>query len=89
VRQESQLVLSAFWALTGVAVLLAGLRLRRSELRLGAFALLGLAIGKVFVFDLALLTAGYRVASFLVLGLVLIAAGFAYERLRAGCGVPR
>jgi uncharacterized membrane protein len=77
-----QLALSGFWALTGVAMLLAGLCTRIRPLRLGALALLGLAIGKVFLFDLATLTAGYRVASFLVLGLLLLVAGFAHERLR-------
>ena len=89
VRQEGQLVLSAFWAIAGVTVLLTGLRTKRRELRLGALGLLGLAVGKVFVFDLATLTAGYRVASFLVLGLLLLAAGFAYERLRGDRAVAR
>jgi uncharacterized membrane protein len=51
-------------------------------MRMGAWGLLGLAAGKVFLFDLAALTSVYRVGSFLALGLLLLAAAFAYQRMR-------
>lgn len=82
--QQGQLALSALWALTGVVALVAGLRRDVRDLRVAALALLAVTIGKVFLYDLATLTAGWRIASFLALGLLLLGAGFAYQRLRPG-----
>jgi uncharacterized membrane protein len=59
-----------------------GLRRRDWAVRMGAWALLGLAAGKVFVFDLASLTSVYRVGSFLALGILLLLAALAYQRMR-------
>ena len=39
-------------------------------------------MGKVFLYDLAALTSVYRVASFIGVGLLLLVAAFAYQRLR-------
>jgi uncharacterized membrane protein len=82
VAQTPQLALSAFWATLGFASLVAGLARNLKPLRLAGLALLGLAIGKVFVVDLAALESIWRVASFLALGLLLLAAAFAYQRTR-------
>jgi uncharacterized membrane protein len=82
VEQHSQLALSAFWAALGFAGLVAGLVRDRRPLRLAGLALLGLAVGKVFVVDLAALASLWRVASFLLLGLLLLAGAFAYQRMR-------
>jgi Predicted membrane protein (DUF2339) len=82
IRQQGQAVMSAFWSLAGLALLWAGLRRGARELRLAGFALLALAVGKVFLYDLAALEAEWRVVSFIVLGLLLLAAAFAYQRMR-------
>jgi uncharacterized membrane protein len=82
VRQQGQALLSALWALTGVAALVAGLAGDRRALRLGALALLTLTAAKVFVFDLASLTSLYRVGSCVALGLLLLAGAFAWQRIR-------
>jgi hypothetical protein len=87
VRQQGQAVVSAFWSLAGLALLWAGLRRRAREVRLAGFALLALAVGKVFLYDLAALEAEWRVLSFIVLGLLLLAAAFAYQRMRRDAGV--
>jgi len=79
--QTSQLALSGFWALLGFASLVAGLQRRVRALRLGGFALLALAVGKVFIVDLAALQSIWRVGSFLALGLLLLAGAFAYQRV--------
>ena len=83
-HQQGQLQLSALWAVAGVGALLVGLRRDIRALRLGALALLGLTTAKVFLFDLATLSAGYRVGSFIALGLLLLAGSFAYARVRPG-----
>jgi len=81
-HQQGQVALSVFWALCGVGALLTGLRRDHRELRLAGLAGLGVAAGKVFLIDLATLTSIYRVASFVVLGLLLLGAGLAWERTR-------
>jgi uncharacterized membrane protein len=79
---QGQLQLSALWSVIGVAGLIVGLRRGLREIRLAAFSLLGLAAGKVFLYDLAALTSVYRVGSFLALGLLLLVAALAYQRMR-------
>jgi hypothetical protein len=78
--QTSQLALSGFWAALGFAALVAGLLLRRRALRLTGFAVLALAVGKLFLVDLAQLESIWRVGSFLAVGLLLLAGAFAYQR---------
>jgi uncharacterized membrane protein len=82
VHQQGQVALSALWSLIGLAALVAGLRTNIAPLRTAGLALLLVAVGKVFLFDLSTLTSVYRVASFIVLGLLLLAGAFAYQRLR-------
>jgi hypothetical protein len=77
-----QALLSALWAVVGVAVLVAGLLRDDALLRRGALLLLAVTVGKVFVFDLASLTSIYRAGSFVALGLLLLAGGFAWQRIR-------
>ena len=84
VREQGQAILSAFWSLLGLGLLWAGLRRDLRSLRLAGFALLAVAVGKVFVYDMAALDQGYRVLSFVVLGLLLLAAAYAYQRMRRG-----
>ena len=82
VRQEGQVLLSALWSLGGIAALILGLRRNVAAVRTGALALLLITVAKVFLYDLATLTSGYRVASFIVLGLLLLTGAYAYQRLR-------
>jgi uncharacterized membrane protein len=82
IRQQGQALLSALWALAGVAALVAGLVRDDRVLRLGALALLTLTVGKVFLFDLASLTSLYRVGSCIALGLLLLVGAFAWQRIR-------
>jgi uncharacterized membrane protein len=82
VRQQGQVLLSAIWAIVGVASLIAGLRKNVVALRTSALVLLLAAVAKVFLYDLSILTSIYRVISFLVLGGLLLAGAFAYQRLR-------
>ena len=89
VREQGQAILSAFWSLLGLGLLWAGLRGDLRPLRLAGFALLTIAVGKVFLYDMAALDRGYRVLSFVVLGLLLLAGAYAYQRLRDGRNVLR
>jgi uncharacterized membrane protein len=80
--QQGQALLSALWALTGVAVLIAGLVRDQALLRHVALGLLGVTVAKVFVYDLAALSSIYRVGSLIALGLLLLAGAFAWQRIR-------
>ena len=82
VRQQGQALLSVFWGSCGIAALVTGLRADLRMVRLGGLGLLALAAAKVFAFDLSTLGSGYRVVSFIGLGLLLLGAAFAYQRLR-------
>jgi uncharacterized membrane protein len=68
----------AWLALAGVLLAL-GIYRKLAVLRFASLAVLLVAVAKVFVFDLDL-TGLYRVASFLGLGLVLVAIGYVYQR---------
>lgn len=75
-----QLSLSVIWALYGAGLLLAG-RVRRVRLlRLMALALLGLTTLKVFLLDLSALDRAYRIISFIVLGAILLAVSYLYQK---------
>jgi hypothetical protein len=82
VREQGQALLSAFWSVLGVGLLWAGLRRNLRPVRLAGFSLLAVAVGKVFLYDMAALDQGYRVLSFVVLGLLLLAGAYAYQRMR-------
>jgi hypothetical protein len=72
--------LSVVWALYGAGLLLAG-RVRRSRLlRLMALALLGLTTLKVFFLDLSGLESAYRIVSFILLGAILLAVSYLYQK---------
>jgi len=83
-RQEGQVMLSAFWGVTGVGALVYGLVRDDRRLRIGGLGLLSVAIMKVFLYDLAALDSIYRVASFIAVGLLLLVGAFAYQRVRLG-----
>lgn len=81
-QQQGQLALSVLWALVGLGALVVGLRRDVRSLRVGALALLGVTVVKVFLLDLATLTSVYRVGSFVGLGVLLLVGAFVWQRLR-------
>jgi uncharacterized membrane protein len=81
-EQAGQVALSAFWTVTGLCAVVFGLLRDERRLRLGGLALLGIAIAKVYTYDLAELDEFARVLSFIALGLLLLAGAFAYQRTR-------
>jgi uncharacterized membrane protein len=71
---------SVVWLLFAFLLLAAGLWRGQPGLRYGALAVLLIAVLKVFISDMAGLQGLYRVASFLGLGLSLVAIGWIYQR---------
>jgi uncharacterized membrane protein len=72
---------SAAWLAYGGVLLGGGILGGGRALRYASLAVVVLAVCKVFLFDAAQLTGLYRVASFLGLGLCLLALGYVYQRL--------
>jgi uncharacterized membrane protein len=77
---QTALSISVFLALYGAALLALGFRRLSAFLRWQALILLLLAIAKTFLYDVRNLSQGYRVASLLGLGALLMAISFAYQR---------
>jgi uncharacterized membrane protein len=71
---------SVTWALYAAILLGIGISRRLQPLRLGALALLAVTLGKVAVSDLSQLDELARIASFIALGVVLMAGAWAYHR---------
>lgn len=83
-REQGQFTLSLLWAAVGLAAFVVGLLREITALRHAGLALLVIAVTKVFVYDLTELTSLARVASLLVIGLILIAGAHFYQRTRPG-----
>ncbi|HEV3478056.1 MAG TPA: DUF2339 domain-containing protein, partial [Gaiellaceae bacterium] len=81
--QRGHSAVSAFWGVIGLLTLYAGLTRELRALRLAGFSLFGLALAKLFLYDLANLSSLTRALSFLAVGAVLLLAGFFYQRLTA------
>ncbi len=71
---------SAAWLAYAGALLGLGIYRRVAALRYASLAVLMVVVLKVFLSDMSDLTGLYRVASFLGLGLCLIAIGYLYQR---------
>jgi uncharacterized membrane protein len=72
---------SAFWGVIGLVALYVGLRHELRWLRLSGLGLFGLALAKLFLYDLAFLSSITRALSFLAVGAVLLLGGFFVQRL--------
>ncbi len=81
-RLAQQLSLSVIWTIYGGVLLTIGILRRNLLLRMMALLLLSLSILKVFFWDLSSLDRVYRMISFLVLGLILLAVSLLYQRFR-------
>jgi uncharacterized membrane protein len=78
--QRGHSAVSACWGVTGLVLLYVGLT-RRPALRVAGFALFGISLAKLFLYDLPSLSSITRALSFLAVGALLLAAGFFYQRL--------
>jgi uncharacterized membrane protein len=76
-----QVGLSIFWSAFAVAMLAAGFWKRLAALRYAALALLGLTLLKVVLIDLSQIGYGYRVLSFIGLGLLLLFTSVMYGKI--------
>jgi uncharacterized membrane protein len=74
--------ISVLWTLFSVTLIILGFRRRLPALRVVAIVLFVCTVGKVFLFDMAEVQTAYRIASFIVLGFVLMGVSFLYYRFK-------
>jgi len=77
-----QLSLSVLWALYASLLTGVGIFKRIRGARVLGILLLGLTVLKVFLVDLSALQTFYRIISFIVLGLLLLAVSYGYNRFK-------
>ena len=76
----AQFTYSAFFMTFGAVLLAIGFWRRSAFLRWQALVILAVSIGKVFLVDTSELSQGFRILSFLGLGVLLLAVSFVYQR---------
>jgi uncharacterized membrane protein len=77
--QRGHTAVSAVWAVVGLALLILGLK-RSRALQVGGFALFGISLAKLFLYDLANLSSVTRAFSFVAVGMLIMVGGFFYQR---------
>ncbi len=86
---QGRLAISALWASFATALLASGLALRNRALFGGAYLLFFITAAKLVLVDLAALQTFYRMLSFLVLAVLLIAGAYLNLRFRGRLTLPR
>jgi uncharacterized membrane protein len=79
-QMYAQFTYSAFFMLYGAALLAVGFLRRSAFLRWQALVLLAATIAKVFLVDVSQLSRGFRILSFIGLGVLLLSVSFVYQR---------
>ncbi len=74
------LLLSLWWVMYAVILMITGSLTRRSVFRKVSIALFALSILKVFLYDVQALDTPYRVVAFIVLGVILLSVSFSYRK---------
>jgi uncharacterized membrane protein len=76
-----EMMLSASWVLYAALLVVLGMRKQYAPIRYFAIVLFGIALIKVFVVDLETLGGVYRIAGFVIVGLILLVVSFLYQGL--------
>jgi len=71
---------SAIWLVYGAALMAIGFWKRSPFVRWQSLLLIAVTIAKVFLYDVSALEKGYRILSFVALGVVLLTISFVYQR---------
>ena len=72
--------LTALWGIYGAAALVIGIFGGWRPVRLGGLGLLAVPVAKLFLVDSFQLEAEFRVAAFMIMGLILLSGGYLYQR---------
>ena len=81
--ERGHTVVSALWALVGLAGLVYGLARGSKVVRFAGLGLFGVSLAKIFLYDLSELSSVARAASFIAVGAAILAGGAALQKLSA------
>jgi len=73
--------ITLWWGASAFILTIFGLARNHPAMRYFSLALFGVTVGKVFLFDLSVLTGLKRIAAFIGLGLLLLIVSYAYQRI--------
>jgi uncharacterized membrane protein len=79
--RAAQVTISVFWSVYAIACVALGFAVRVAGVRYFGLALFALTVVKVFFVDLSTVSTGYRILSFLGLGLLLLGTSVLYGKL--------
>jgi uncharacterized membrane protein len=77
---ERDFTFSALWMAYGAMLMVVGFLRRSAFVRWQSLVLIAFTIGKVFIYDVSQLDRAYRIVSFMILGVLLLAISFLYQR---------
>jgi uncharacterized membrane protein len=77
---ERDFTYSALWMAYGAMLVIIGFVRRSAFVRWQALILIAATIAKVFIYDVSQLDRVYRIVSFIILGVLLLAISFVYQR---------
>ena len=77
---ERDFTYSALWMAYGAMLMVIGFVRRSAFVRWQALLLIAATIAKVFIYDVSELDRGFRIVSFMILGVLLLAISFVYQR---------
>jgi uncharacterized membrane protein len=77
---ERDFTFSALWMAYGAMLMIIGFARRSAFVRWQSLVLIAFTVGKVFIYDVSQLDRAYRIVSFMVLGVLLLAISFVYQR---------
>jgi uncharacterized membrane protein len=80
-NRARQVALSIFWSAFAVAAVASGFRARFASLRYFGLGLLAVTLAKVVIVDLQQVSTGYRILSFLGVGLLMLGTSVLYGKL--------
>lgn len=80
IRLAEDFTYSALWMAYGAVLMIVGFWRRSAFVRWQALLLIAVTIIKVFIYDVSQLDTGYRILSFIVLGVLLLTISFVYQR---------
>ncbi|RYD95002.1 MAG: DUF2339 domain-containing protein, partial [Sphingobacteriales bacterium] len=84
-RKEAQYVraaLTVLWGLCSFALMWLGMKYKAQVLRVISLSLFGIALLKLFFFDLRNISEGGKIAAFILLGALLLTISFMYQKLK-------
>lgn len=74
--------LSILWGLSSFAMMWLGMKKNFKTLRIISLTLFTVTIGKLFLYDIVNIPPGGKIAAFILLGILLLAVSFMYQRLK-------